>query len=181
MLTFILSKRNQTILPSNLSLVTLIWMGEKTRSLPHDKGLMSYWTPSIFNYWLISNFLKVMASQIEFELQSLIVIIHWFILYIFSTVDLCSDNPCHNNGVCQQTGATTFVCSCPLGYTGLICLDVNECIVSNPCQNGAVCTDTAESYTCTCVGQFTGINCQYGKSINVFSSILLHFIENIIK
>ena len=36
---FHVTKRNQSIFPSSLALVSLVWMGEKPRWPPHDKGL----------------------------------------------------------------------------------------------------------------------------------------------
>ncbi|XP_072024938.1 uncharacterized protein [Amphiura filiformis] len=44
-------------------------------------------------------------------------------------------------------------------------IDANQC-VSNPCLNGATCTDRVGSYTCTCVPDWTGINCDQGTFSN---------------
>ncbi|XP_052085695.1 MAM and LDL-receptor class A domain-containing protein 1-like isoform X2 [Mytilus californianus] len=50
--------------------------------------------------------------------------------------------------------------------------DVNECDYS-PCQNGGSCseTTTASGYTCSCLGGFTGQNCEQidGKSVSEFT------------
>ncbi|XP_072028751.1 uncharacterized protein [Amphiura filiformis] len=40
----------------------------------------------------------------------------------------------------------------------VIPLDVDDCIL-NPCQNGGLCNDGINTYTCTCLPGFTGINC----------------------
>jgi hypothetical protein len=45
--------------------------------------------------------------------------------------------------------------------------DLNECS-SNPCQNSGICVDNINSYTCTCMDCFTGINCENGND-NVFT------------
>ena len=37
--------------------------------------------------------------------------------------------------------------------------DINECD-PNPCQNEGTCVDGIDSYTCTCVAGYTGINCE---------------------
>ncbi len=34
---------------------------------------------------------------------------------------VCSVNPCQNGGVCQVTGTNSYICNCPVGYTGTIC------------------------------------------------------------
>ena len=38
-------------------------------------------------------------------------------------------------------------------------LDIDDCELS-PCQNGAACYDGIASRTCTCIGGFTGENCE---------------------
>ena len=40
--------------------------------------------------------------------------------------------------------------------------DIDECS-SNPCENGGTCTDTVNMYTCSCVLDFNGDNCQNSK------------------
>merc|ERR1711871_1492953 len=37
--------------------------------------------------------------------------------------------------------------------------DVNECH-SRPCKNGATCRDQIHSYTCVCIGGFSGQDCE---------------------
>uniref|UniRef100_A0A3P9AJ59 Fibrillin 2b n=1 Tax=Esox lucius TaxID=8010 RepID=A0A3P9AJ59_ESOLU len=65
----------------------------------------------------------------------------------------CLDNAdiCQN-GVCINTDGS-FRCDCPFGYkldyTGVNCVDMDECSVGNPCGNGT-CTNVLGGFECSC-------------------------------
>ncbi|KAL0963262.1 hypothetical protein UPYG_G00351840 [Umbra pygmaea] len=69
----------------------------------------------------------------------------------------CEENPgiCHN-GHCINTDGS-FRCECPMGYTlnysGVHCVDVDECLSGNPCGNGT-CSNLPGGFECTCVEGF---------------------------
>ena len=46
--------------------------------------------------------------------------------------------------------------------------DLNEC-TSAPCQNGAACVDLINKYVCNCPFGFSGINCETGKRVSLFT------------
>ena len=50
--------------------------------------------------------------------------------------------------------------------------DIEECS-SNPCMNGAKCTDAVNSYTCGCIGGYTGTHCETGSSFTMTTSSFL--------
>lgn len=41
-------------------------------------------------------------------------------------------------------------------------LDVNECVVYQPCQNNGTCTNSEGSYTCTCENGWIDQHCETG-------------------
>uniref|UniRef100_A0A8C6Q8Y9 Fibrillin 2b n=3 Tax=Nothobranchius TaxID=28779 RepID=A0A8C6Q8Y9_NOTFU len=65
----------------------------------------------------------------------------------------CLDNPgiCQN-GICINTDGS-FRCECPFGYnldyTGVNCIDTDECSIGNPCGNGT-CINVVGGFDCTC-------------------------------
>ncbi|TKS74624.1 Fibrillin-1 MP340 [Collichthys lucidus] len=65
----------------------------------------------------------------------------------------CLDNPgiCQN-GICINTDGS-FRCECPFGYnldyTGVKCVDTDECSIGNPCGNGT-CTNVVGGFECSC-------------------------------
>ncbi|XP_071399443.1 fibrillin-2b [Centroberyx affinis] len=65
----------------------------------------------------------------------------------------CLDNPgiCQN-GICINTDGS-FRCECPFGYnldyTGVNCIDTDECSIGNPCGNGT-CTNVVGGFECSC-------------------------------
>uniref|UniRef100_A0A8C9VFY4 Fibrillin 2b n=1 Tax=Scleropages formosus TaxID=113540 RepID=A0A8C9VFY4_SCLFO len=65
----------------------------------------------------------------------------------------CLDNPgiCVN-GVCINTDGS-FRCECPFGYsldyTGVNCVDTDECSIGKPCGNGT-CTNVVGGFECAC-------------------------------
>uniref|UniRef100_A0AAY4E607 Fibrillin 2b n=1 Tax=Denticeps clupeoides TaxID=299321 RepID=A0AAY4E607_9TELE len=65
----------------------------------------------------------------------------------------CLDNPgiCVN-GMCINTDGS-FRCECPFGYnldyTGVNCVDTDECSIGNPCGNGT-CTNVVGGFECSC-------------------------------
>ncbi|KAG9350651.1 hypothetical protein JZ751_024540 [Albula glossodonta] len=65
----------------------------------------------------------------------------------------CLDNPgiCEN-GMCINTDGS-FRCECPFGYnldyTGVNCVDADECSIGNPCGNGT-CTNVVGGFECAC-------------------------------
>ncbi|XP_067329714.1 fibrillin-2 isoform X2 [Anolis sagrei] len=68
-------------------------------------------------------------------------------------VNECAENPgiCIN-GACINTDGS-FRCECPFGYnldyTGVQCVDTDECSIGNPCGNGT-CTNVVGGFECTC-------------------------------
>jgi hypothetical protein len=81
-------------------------------------------------------------------------------------IDVCSSQPCKNNGICMET-QDSFTCYCPLGYMGRHCeskymIESNPC-VSSPCLNNGICTPkmSNQNYTCSCPFGFTGPNCEF--------------------
>ncbi|XP_063820322.1 fibrillin-2 [Pseudophryne corroboree] len=68
-------------------------------------------------------------------------------------VNECIENPgiCAN-GHCINTDGS-FRCECPMGYnldyTGVNCVDTDECSIGNPCGNGT-CTNVIGTFECSC-------------------------------
>uniref|UniRef100_A0A8C2EZ36 Fibrillin 2b n=1 Tax=Cyprinus carpio TaxID=7962 RepID=A0A8C2EZ36_CYPCA len=65
----------------------------------------------------------------------------------------CVENPgiC-GNGLCINTDGS-FRCECPFGYnldfTGVNCVDTDECSIGNPCGNGT-CSNVPGGFECSC-------------------------------
>uniref|UniRef100_H3BHZ4 Crumbs cell polarity complex component 2 n=1 Tax=Latimeria chalumnae TaxID=7897 RepID=H3BHZ4_LATCH len=72
--------------------------------------------------------------------------------------DVCSQNPCFNNGQCEDQ-FNSFSCNCSAGWEGSLCeSNINDC-KSTPCFNGN-CSDLIADYTCDCFPGFNGRNCE---------------------
>ncbi|CAN8006312.1 unnamed protein product [Ixodes hexagonus] len=96
----------------------------------------------------------------------------------------CASSPCRNAGTCSshldfQTslsildspqlvfaspGATrSFVCSCPVGFSGLQCQDQLDPCSPSPCSNGATCridASAATGFQCLCPEDREGERCE---------------------
>ena len=78
--------------------------------------------------------------------------------------DRCSNQPCANGGLCQDTGplSTDFNCTCRVPFAGVTCEIFNPCN-SDPCLNGGLCRlDKASTagYRCICTALFIGAQCE---------------------
>ena len=72
---------------------------------------------------------------------------------------VCDSAPCENGGNCLDTGASSYLCECPSGFTGTNCeIEIDEC-ESSPCVNGD-CQDGPNRYECLCYPGWTGTTCE---------------------
>ena len=64
-------------------------------------------------------------------------------------------------GICHQTSNTTFMCSCPSGWTGAHCeASINYC-QNVTCESKGVCRSSFLNYTCECLtSDFSGRHCE---------------------
>lgn len=79
-------------------------------------------------------------------------------------IDPCASKPCLNNAICinrsNYNQINSFLCACPLGYTGTFCESaINPC--QNRCINGGTCLILGSNECkCVCPSGYTGINCE---------------------
>ncbi len=71
--------------------------------------------------------------------------------------DDCSPDPCQNGAPCTD-GPYGFTCTCPAGWAGPTCADVDHC-ASVPCLNGGTCVNNATGFVCECAPGWTGATC----------------------
>ncbi|CAB1422219.1 unnamed protein product [Pleuronectes platessa] len=95
------------------------------------------------------------------------------------TSDPCLTGPCPNGATCNKNiyisqdvaalespgvifvspQTEVFNCTCPAGFTGMLCEeDIDECEVRF-CQNDGTCVNTAGSFQCHCQSGFSGSVC----------------------
>uniref|UniRef100_A0A2K6LFE6 Neurogenic locus notch homolog protein 1 n=1 Tax=Rhinopithecus bieti TaxID=61621 RepID=A0A2K6LFE6_RHIBE len=77
----------------------------------------------------------------------------------------CLSTPCKNAGTCHvvdRGGVADYACSCPLGFSGPLCLTpLDNACLTNPCRNGGTCDLlTLMEYKCRCPPGWSGKSCQ---------------------
>lgn len=88
--------------------------------------------------------------------------------------DPCMPNPC-NNGQCISQGSNSFICQCPIGFTGKFCETCDPC-TPNPCQAGQ-CVSQGTTYFCQCPPGYSG---QRFDSNTILSLKKIFQIKNLI-
>jgi hypothetical protein len=76
------------------------------------------------------------------------------------SIDECGSDPCMNGGSCTDDHLS-FMCSCPLAWTGANCEeDVDECSNSEmfPCTDNSFCNNIVGSYECICDDGYQMVN-----------------------
>jgi Notch-like protein len=73
----------------------------------------------------------------------------------------CLSTPCKNAGTCHVVdhgGTVDYACSCPLGFSGPLCLTpLDNACLANPCRNGGTCDLlTLTEYKCRCPPGWSG-------------------------
>ncbi|CAF2149828.1 unnamed protein product [Rotaria magnacalcarata] len=76
-------------------------------------------------------------------------------------IDLCSSQPCYNNGTCISN-LNKFTCLCPTNSKGIYCQDLIDPCESNPCLNNGQCQRESNNnkYKCYCSSSYAGNNCE---------------------
>lgn len=83
-----------------------------------------------------------------------------------TTCETCSENPCDNNGVCQEAQTKEgYSCICPPGFSGSTCNKLGEACYPSACGAGR-CVDKDEGFDCYCPLGKQGKHCE--TDINIY-------------
>ncbi|XP_069695931.1 protein crumbs isoform X4 [Periplaneta americana] len=80
----------------------------------------------------------------------------------------CRDDPCEHSGTCVITW-NDFSCSCPRGYKGKMCQEMEFCQLQN-CPPGSTCKNLDNGYECLANATFDGHNTSLTYVLNVAGS-----------
>lgn len=76
-------------------------------------------------------------------------------------INLCSPNPCQNNGNCIMSAPNQITCSCQTPWTGVYCTQYTSSCSSTYCSNGGTCYEITPGVpACYCPPCYTGAICQ---------------------
>ncbi|XP_055787283.1 basement membrane-specific heparan sulfate proteoglycan core protein-like isoform X3 [Salvelinus fontinalis] len=85
-----------------------------------------------------------------------------------SNCPVCTDHPCQNGGMCQDSKASLYKCSCPRGYTGSNCQH-HSSLHCHPeaCGPDATCINRQNTlgYDCRCHLGKSGNKCMDGELV----------------
>ncbi|CAF2762346.1 unnamed protein product [Rotaria sp. Silwood2] len=91
------------------------------------------------------------------------------------TGNLCWSMPCMNGGSCFGS-AYTYLCVCPINYTGALCEKQLGICQENPCGNRGLCIEKSlTSFECRCYFDYMGPTCEEHvpkNEPNIWSSLL---------
>ena len=101
-----------------------------------------------------------------------------FNFLFFLLANVCSPNPCQNNGACIAISSTAAFGQCTNGYSGYQCQYANPCN-SNPGQNQGTCVSRPKyssppDFSCNCLSGFSGSLCQ----VNLNAQCVAGFCSN---
>ncbi|XP_059201566.1 protocadherin Fat 2 [Centropristis striata] len=71
----------------------------------------------------------------------------------------CDNNPCQNEGVCEEDDSGEPRCRCAGLFHGARCELANNPCASQPCAHGRVCVPKAQGYMCNCSLDDTEARC----------------------
>ena len=78
------------------------------------------------------------------------------------STDVCENSPCMNGATCMEQGPS-FVCQCPSGFTGALCVSMVDRCVSEKglCAENATCQSREDGigYICLCPLGMAGERC----------------------
>lgn len=82
-----------------------------------------------------------------------------------TTCETCTENPCQNQGVCQEAQTKEgYTCLCPAGFSGSTCNKVGQACYPDVCGAGR-CVDKDEGFDCYCPLGKTGNRCERDVTI----------------
>ncbi|GIY15713.1 delta-like protein 4 [Caerostris extrusa] len=74
--------------------------------------------------------------------------------------NICNNDTCVNGGSCIQD-PNGFICSCPVGFKGLLCEEIDEAnCQASPCLNGGTCVNSSNGFMCICRQGTSGSRCE---------------------